>query len=60
MLASHMDDNPLIPGVTILLRVLPHSNVSSVTNHNFLNLDSTIYPYIKTEILLLDLFSQCY
>lgn len=25
MLASHMDDNPLIPGVTILVRVLPHS-----------------------------------
>ncbi|GIY95592.1 uncharacterized protein CEXT_464961 [Caerostris extrusa] len=25
MLASHMDDNPLIPGMTILVRVLPHS-----------------------------------
>ncbi|KAG8197149.1 hypothetical protein JTE90_011310 [Oedothorax gibbosus] len=25
MLASHMDNNPLIPGMTILLRVLPHS-----------------------------------
>ncbi|GBM27090.1 hypothetical protein AVEN_189864-1 [Araneus ventricosus] len=25
MLASHMDDNPLIPGLTILVRVLPHS-----------------------------------
>ncbi|XP_054717994.1 uncharacterized protein LOC129227457 [Uloborus diversus] len=25
MLASHMDDNPLMPGLTILLRVLPHS-----------------------------------
>ncbi|XP_035220791.1 uncharacterized protein LOC118193761 isoform X2 [Stegodyphus dumicola] len=24
MLASHMDDNPIIPGVTVLLRVLPH------------------------------------
>lgn len=27
MLASHMDDNPIIPGITLLLRVLPHSNV---------------------------------
>ncbi|GFT71401.1 uncharacterized protein NPIL_555141 [Nephila pilipes] len=25
MLASHMDDNPIIPGLTILVRVLPHS-----------------------------------
>lgn len=27
LLASHMDNNPIIPGITILLRVLPHSNV---------------------------------
>ncbi|GFY75812.1 uncharacterized protein TNIN_416702 [Trichonephila inaurata madagascariensis] len=28
MLASHMDDNPIIPGLTILIRVLPHSKES--------------------------------